>query len=276
MGLGKTISCVALLAATMSSARNFAAIPLEPPQPPPPPEPALSAEHFAGSVWGMPSTSHEASSKGKAKAVRQCEKQEAEYTRMCRIKTKSRATLIVCPLSTVVNWEDQFREHWRGDVEIVGGSGGCSTAAVPAAPSTPSSSQTSSTSGAKADVKPTVGRVREGTTLRVYVYHGNARKPDPAFLANFDAVITTYSTLAVEYSKQSKSLEGAEEDDDDAGASSEGCVETDGQGNQIIKLPKPKKVGAKKRKKTACGAAGEASSPLQSVYWFRVVLDEAQ
>jgi SWI/SNF-related matrix-associated actin-dependent regulator of chromatin subfamily A3 len=276
MGLGKTISCVALIAATLPSAQNFATTPLDPPQPPSPPEPALSAEHFAGSVWGMPAMPLEpTSSKGKAKAVRQCEKLEAEYVRMCRIKTKSRATLIVCPLSTVVNWEEQFREHWRGEVEVVGGSGGiCTSATTPAI--LPTSSSQGTVSGAKPDVKPLIGRIREGTPLRVYVYHGNARKPDPTFLANFDAVITTYSTLAVEFSKQSKSLEGTEDEDEDAGASSEGCVETDERGNQIIKLPKPKKAGLKKRKKTACGATIDASSPLQSVYWFRVVLDEAQ
>lgn len=107
----------------------------------------------------------------------------------------------------------------------------------------------------------------------MYVYHGNARKPDPAFLADFDAVITTYSTLAVEYSKQSKSLEADDEDED--GSSGEGCIETDERGNQIIKLGKTKKAAAKKRKKTACSSAVEASSPLQSVHWFRVVLDEA-
>ena len=272
MGLGKTISCVALIAATLHSARTFASVPLESPPPPPPAEPALSSDHFAGSVWGMPSATPEPmSAKNKAKVARRNDKLEAEYVRQCRLKAKSRATLIVCPLSTVVNWEEQFREHWRGEVEVVGGSGVCtSSVATPAMPSTPSSSQTSDS-----DVKPTVGRVREGTPIRVYVYHGNARKPDPTFLADFDAVITTYSTLAVEFSKQTKSLEGGDEDEEDAGVSSDGCAETDERGNMIVKLGKPKKIGAKKRKK-ACGSAAEASSPLQSVYWFRVVLDEAQ
>lgn len=273
MGLGKTISCVALIASTLQSARSFAAVPLEPPQPPPPPEAALSADHFAGSVWGMPSGSSESgmSAKNKAKAARQNDKLEAEYVRQYRLKVKSRATLIVCPLSTVVNWEEQFREHWKGEVEVFGGSGAlCPSMAAPSAAATPSSSQSSAS-----DVKPIIGRTREGTPLKVYVYHGNARKPDPAFLADFDAVITTYSTLAVEFSKQSKSLEGADEDEDEAGASSDGLVETDERGNQVIKLAKPKKAGAKKRKK-ACGSATEASSPLQSIYWFRVVLDEAQ
>ena len=205
MGLGKTISCVALLAATLQSAWRFAATPLEPPQPPPS-EPTLDAEHFNGSVWGMPPPASETSAKGKAKAAKQNDKLEAEYTRMCRLKTRSRATLIVCPLSTVVNWEEQFREHWRGEVEVVGGSGGVCTAAV--APSVPPASSSSQPSASPLqDVKPVVRRTREGTPLRVYVYHGNSRKPDPTFLADFDAVITTYSTLAVEFSKQSKSLE---------------------------------------------------------------------
>lgn len=272
MGLGKTISCVALIAATLQSARSFAAAPLELPQPPPPPEAALSADHFAGSVWGMPPGSSESgmSVKSKAKAARQSDKLEAEYVRQYRLKVKSRATLIVCPLSTVVNWEEQFREHWRGEVEVFGGSGAlCPSLSAPTAVATPSSSQSSAT-----DVKPIISRSREGTPLKVYVYHGNSRKPDPAFLADFDAVITTYSTLAVEFSKQSKSLEGADEDEDDAGASSDGFVETDERGNQVIKLGKSKKASAKKRKK-ACGSATEVSSPLQSVYWFRVVLDEA-
>ncbi|KAI0689882.1 SNF2 family N-terminal domain-containing protein [Cytidiella melzeri] len=272
MGLGKTISCVALLAATLRSARDFAATPLEPPPPPHPTsgEPQLTAAHFAGSVWGMPSGSNEpTSAKGKAKAVREQDKLESEFLRTSRLKIKSRATLIICPLSTVVNWEEQFREHWRGEVEVVGGTGGmCST------PPSQASLSTSVSSDVKTEAKPTVvGRVREGTRMRVYVYHGNARKPDPTFLADFDAVITTYSTLAVEFSKQTKSLE-AGDDDEDEGCSSD-CPETDDRGNPVIKLNKTKKAAAKKRKKPCHAGTTELSSALQSVHWFRVVLDEA-
>lgn len=220
----------------------------------------------------MPPPADAAPGKGKARAARQAEKWEADYVRMCRIRIKSRATLIVCPLSTVVNWEEQFREHWRGEVEVVGGSGVCPAAAAGG----PSAAQ-GLASGSKSNGKAAARRVREGPPLRVYVYHGNARKPDPTFLADFDAVITTYSTLAVEYSKQVKSLEGTEDDDDDAGTNSDGFIETDERGNKIIQLGKPpKKMNAKKRKKNACSSVMEASSPLQSVYWFRVVLDEAQ
>lgn len=286
MGLGKTISCVALIAATLESAQAFAATPLEIPSPPPrsnSAEPGLQASHFAGSVWGIPQGGppEPTSAKGKAKAARELDKMEAEYVRACRIKTRSRATLIVCPLSTVVNWEEQFREHWRGEVVVVGGAGGtCAPVALP--PTTqPSPSPWSTPTSIQADVKPIVksiaGRVREGRALRVYVYHGNSRRPDPTFLADFDAVITTYSTLAVEFSKQSKSLAGAdEEEEEEDGNSSDGCVETDDRGNPVIKLPRQKKMGKKRKKNINANTGAEVSSPLQSVNWFRVVLDEAQ
>ncbi|KAG1715984.1 hypothetical protein ID866_1149 [Astraeus odoratus] len=280
MGLGKTITCVSLIAATLGSAEVFASSPL---QVPPPPdrsqfEDTLSASHFSGSVWGMPEIAESASSaKGKAKAVKDQDKAEAEYARACRIKAKSRATLIICPLSTVSNWEDQFREHWRGEVFVVGGSGvSCSAAASASASghSTPPASQTSSTqSEVNASVKP--HRKRDGRPLRVYIYHGNARRPDIGFLADFDAVITTYATLASEYSRQNRSLVPPEGDDDDEGSSDGGLAsgETDGA---VPRLHKPKRAGMK-RKKSYFNLNGshEATSPLQMIHWFRVVLDEA-
>ncbi|KZT02408.1 uncharacterized protein LAESUDRAFT_730152 [Laetiporus sulphureus 93-53] len=283
MGLGKTIACVALMAATMKSAREFAATPLVMPEPPPsePAEPALNAAHFDGSVWGMPPPQEASSSKKKAQVSREHDKQRAEYIRLSRIKAKSRATLIVCPLSTVVNWEDQFREHWRGEVTVVGGGASVSTPCTPQNGTSSGSlhtfaSSSQTTFSVDEDVKPPAlkmsTRVREGAPLRVYVYHGNARKADPAYLADFDAVITTYATLATEFSKQMKSMVTLEEEDEEEN-SSDDDVDRD---NDYIKLPKPKKASAKKRKKGA-GANGytELSSPLQSVYWFRVVLDEA-
>lgn len=243
MGLGKTITCVSLIASTLPAARAFAASALDPlPRPPiahAASEPALSATHFQGAVWNMP----EGKAKGKGKME---EKKEAEeYTRACRVKVKSRGTLIVCPLSTVANWEEQFKEHWAGEVGVVGGnSGPCGTA--------------------------TSRQKKPGTTpIRVYVYHGNARSPDPAFLADFDAVITTYATLATEFSKQSRSGGVDEEDDDESDE-----VDENGQPlypNGAAKKGKVK-AGAKRKK----GGGPEQSSPLQMVHWFRVVLDEAQ
>ncbi|KAJ7630768.1 SNF2 family N-terminal domain-containing protein [Roridomyces roridus] len=255
MGLGKTITCVSLIAATLASARQFAASPpdvLEPPAGGSGGSEPLSASHFSGSVWNMPEDTGSMSGKAKAKAARAQDKLEAEHARVSRIKAKSRASLIICPLSTVSNWEDQFRDHWRGEVQVVGGAGGCM----------PSSSHSTFDDSS-----------RRGTPLRVYIYHGTARKPDPNYLADFDAVITTYATLASEYSKQNKSVASleADEEDDDGGSSDGGGVEVDERGNQILKLPKPKK----KRKKSFMNSAGGISSALQSIHWFRVVLDEA-
>ncbi|PPQ62972.1 hypothetical protein CVT24_006078 [Panaeolus cyanescens] len=268
MGLGKTITCVSLIAATLDSSIEFAASPLDSLPPPPPRSDAPTPSHFAGSVFGMPETAEGSSSskKAQAKAERLQEKMESQYARCCRIKAKSRATLIICPLSTVSNWEDQFREHWKGEVSVVGGNGGASTPAHTAS-STPHGS-----SAMQVDEKPAEKplRAREGRSLRVYIYHGNARRPDPAFLSDFDAVITTYATLASEFSKQSRSLM-AEEDDDDA-VSSEGAMDIDENGNPLLRS-KQKKAGTK-RKKLLNGAT-ELPSALQSVHWFRVVLDEA-
>ena len=275
MGLGKTIACVSLIAATLNSAQIFAASSQDIPSPPSSAD-SLDASHFAGSVWGMPTPEAGTSQKAKAKAAKNHEKLEAAYARVSRIKARSRATLVVCPLSTVSNWEDQFREHWRGEVSVFGGSGG--TCLQPMSSQSLSLSSLSFNSAdTQPEAKPT--RVRQGTPLRVYVYHGNARRPDPAFLADFDAVITTYATLASEFSKQNRSAASAEDEEDDYNSSEgAGGVDIDEHGNQVLRLPKMKKGGLKRKKPSAIASNGmlETTSPLQSIHWFRVILDEAQ
>lgn len=298
MGLGKTITCVSLIASTLAKAREFAQIPLSPPVRPTldhhNSEPSLPPSHFAGSVWGMPDTSAVSDVKvvkQKAKADREREKLEADYARARRIKVRSRATLIICPLSTVVNWEDQFKEHWAGEVQVVGGGGSsCNLSTQPngcqIVPSSTCDAEQASFDGMVVcepndSTTPSLlpDKRRKGNPLRVYVYHGNARRPDPNFLADFDAVITTYATLATEYSKQNKSIAAQETEDDEEGDSTEGAdpsLESDAYGNQMIQLPKAKKGVKRKKNPVLFSGFVEASSPLQSVYWFRVVLDEAQ
>ncbi|KAF5388485.1 hypothetical protein D9757_004583 [Collybiopsis confluens] len=277
MGLGKTITCVSLIAATLQSAKVFSSNPIDKV------DAVLSdpdSASFSGSVWGMPDPAA-SSAKAKAKAQRMQERLASEFVRASRIKTKSRATLIICPLSTVANWEDQFREHWKGEVHVFGGAGGQSSSNSCPTPTAGCSSTSGSSSYmlsplGDAQQNCQVGRVREGTPLRVYVYHGNARRPDPTFLADFDAVLTTYATLASEYSKQTRSVASveAEEEEEDSDADSAGGIEIDEHGNQTLRLPKPKK--GTKRKKPIVLHANEATSALQSIHWFRVVLDEAQ
>ncbi|KAJ3989558.1 SNF2 family N-terminal domain-containing protein [Lentinula detonsa] len=286
MGLGKTITCVSLIAATLGSSKAFTFTPVEQIEPaythdqePEMPDPTS----FAGSVWGMPNIAA-SSTKAKAKMQRMQEKMASEHVRASRIKIKSRATLIICPLSTVSNWEDQLKDHWKGEVFVVGGGGGPSSACAPSTPSS-SSIQCPSTPGSSSSQPMTLlgdvklnkkfGRAREGTPLRVYIYHGNARRPDPTFLADFDAVITTYATLASEYSKQSRSIASAEAEDeeDESDVDGIGGVDVDANGNEILRLPKPKK--GTKRKKPTIFHPNEATSALQSIHWFRVVLDEA-
>lgn len=309
MGLGKTITCVSLIAVTLNAAQEFAQQPLS--QPPKSPQeeqnsdPSLSTSQFSGSVWGMPDvsgTSDATSAKKRAQAQKEQDKLESMYVRARRIKVRSRATLIVCPLSTVVNWEDQFREHWAGKVQVVGGAGtNCNSAHASLAQIMPgltfgasppykfgSQGEGEDNTNGEEDIKPTPSTLpapdeqRRGTPLRVYIYHGNARRPDPKFLANFDAVITTYATLASEYSKQTKSIMSQDGDDEEnesgEGANDASGMEIDEVGNQVIQIPKAKEKKCLKRKKQTTLFSGvvEASSALQSIHWFRVVLDEAQ
>lgn len=72
----------------------------------------------------------------------------------------ARATLLVCPLSTVTNWEEQIKQHIRPD------------------------------------------------SLRLHIYHGSNRIKDPAQLAAFDLVITTYGSVSNELSSRRKGKQG--------------------------------------------------------------------
>jgi SWI/SNF-related matrix-associated actin-dependent regulator of chromatin subfamily A3 len=265
MGLGKTITCVSLMASTLQSARRFGISSLDPlPQKPKSEPGAPDVAAFSGAVWGMPDVSDQSASanKNKAKLQREHERQEALYARACRLKVKSRATLIICPLSTVANWEDQFKEHWKGEVVVVGGAGNCPGQTVSSSRLSPAFGNIDGISESPS-TKPSNSEV-----LRIYIYHGNSRRPDPAFLSDFDVVITTFSTLASEYSKQNRAIAAVDEED----PSSDGGFELDEHGGAAPKSPK-KRAGVKRKK---CSNGCETASALQSVHWFRVVLDEAQ
>ncbi|MBW0485311.1 hypothetical protein O181_025026 [Austropuccinia psidii MF-1] len=258
MGLGKTISIISLIATTLKDAINYAKASLVKPTF------VAATKKFAvvsgsskfdphsdnseiGSVETLskPSLLEElvaptssSGSKQKKEGNSITKKRIALEDRFKLIKVKSRATLIVCPLSTVQNWEGQIEEHVRRKDD-----------------------ETSSSC----------------RSLSVCVYHGNSRTSDPKVLGDYDIVITTYSLLGYEFSRQNRSTK----DDEEANDSSDGVEEVDGEGNPINSTPTvennhgDKSTGksqvAARRKRKGDGLP----SPLQAIQWFRVVLDEA-
>lgn len=316
MGLGKSLSIVSLVASTIGTARKFEIKPLKEVHAPSKskssstststsdhedePESsssAVDASHFQGAVFGMPDMTAKTARQQQSDAKRKADRAIEAHARRSRIKVRSRATLIVCPLTTVSNWEDQFMEHWAGPVTVcAGGQGkegvqmkknGRTKLSVPKLE--PDSSDESDSDGSSSSDDD------DSHVLRVYVYHGNARNLDCEYLADFDVVITTFSTLATEFSKQSRTAEGANtsgtstpsngrtNDDDD----SDGVTEVDANGAAIpseidIEAKELEKATNKKRKRgkgavTNLGVPNETeiTSPLQQIEWFRVVLDEA-
>lgn len=266
MGLGKTIVVISLVASSMLEAKLFS---VKPPskdraiinsfdalaahpmgknntikQPG-----SLATANFSTPLYGMATTAIPGVSsaslfatndnkKGKKESKTQKKREDAESTRLERLIIRSRATLIVCPLSTVVNWESQIEEHIG--VAAVG------------------SSSKRRIKGDKSGTSTPAGG------LSVYIYHGNNRTSDLAELADYDIVITTYSTLGSEYSKQARK----EEQDEEGTSSSDGGIEeVDAQGRAI------KQKGKKRKRKKI---EGDCTSPLQQIEWFRIVLDEAQ
>lgn len=87
MGLGKTLTTIALVASTYDEACDFGASPLE--QDPDDDEPMLIGDSR--------------------------NRRSAEQARREELRCRSRATLLVCPLTVIANWESQIREHWCTD-----------------------------------------------------------------------------------------------------------------------------------------------------------------
>ncbi|PWN21483.1 hypothetical protein BCV69DRAFT_269201 [Microstroma glucosiphilum] len=129
MGLGKTITVIATLASTLKEAKDF-------------------ERSFRGPSRGIKELLNSngkraaqnnaedgddtladiasqlqgggAAKKGKAPAEKkkkigkqEAQRNELEKAQIENIDIRSRATLIVCPLSIVSNWEEQIKEHWK-------------------------------------------------------------------------------------------------------------------------------------------------------------------
>lgn len=129
MGLGKTLSILSLLVTTLPEAATWARAP---------------CVDLDGPVPTTGSTDNSRASAPKYHAP----------------KLNVKTTLLVSPLSTIANWEDQIRQH----------------------------------------VKP--------GTLKVHIYHGPGRIRQRCELSEYDIVITTYGSVASEFSNRSKGKPG--------------------------------------------------------------------
>jgi SWI/SNF-related matrix-associated actin-dependent regulator of chromatin subfamily A3 len=246
MGLGKTIVVISLVCTSLPTARTWASQPMIPdkldnrleetltPADFSSAGRAVSTSDFASHVWGLGAggsasiadavsdgSGKKMSKKNQKKQKKEMKKDEEVMRRFGKLECRSRATLIVCPLSTVQNWEAQFEEHARGSAdengvggekafELGGGGAGGTGAgkkdrkgkkrAVVADSEeeedagdrdsivSASSSDSEDAGMKKKDKKPKPG-------VSIYIYHGNSRISDPKKLANFDIVITTFSSL---------------------------------------------------------------------------------
>ncbi|KAI5463322.1 SNF2 family DNA-dependent ATPase [Mariannaea sp. PMI_226] len=130
MGLGKTLSILSLIA---------------------------SSTHAADQWQQMPPVQPEAPEMKPSRHDALAHQPSLSLTPLLR---NAKATLLVCPLSTVTNWEEQIKQH-----------------------------------------------VQPGA-LSYHIYHGSGRIKDPAKLATYDLVITTYGSVSNELSSRRKGKDG--------------------------------------------------------------------
>lgn len=108
-------------------------------------------------------------------------------------------------------------------------------------------------------------KVSDDAKLDVLVYHGGNRTKDPADLACYDVVLTTYAIVA-------KEVPTKVFDEEDEGDPRNG----DKYGLSSAFVNKKKKGGKKKKGKKGIDGSIDYSGTLAKVSWSRVILDEAQ
>ncbi|TIB13030.1 hypothetical protein E3P89_01411 [Wallemia ichthyophaga] len=295
MGLGKTISVVALIASTFESANDYAlAGPSKSDTEKKPKRQEMKApdaSHFSSkfAIPGMPQSNSGITDSFRKENDDQLEgaSEKSRRLRKERLQIRSKATVIVSPLSTLSNWEEQFSDHMTTKPHFY-----------------------------RHEERPP--RKRKDDGLNIYIYHGNNRKKEVSFLMQFDVILTAFSTVATEFSKQDtaiKKLHLAQEkwdemlengtafantngvSDDDVSFVSDSASASGASSSKPTKLPpsssssstsKPKGKGKRKKKgeddlEGLCPEmlaeleqnAINYTSPLQQIEWFRIVLDEA-
>jgi len=287
MGLGKTLSVVSLIAATRRQASKWGKLKFKvipPPDMNSEESSDIKSADITTKVYGMPDMDSDGEGPpGKSKKdhdrkrKHEADQVKTEALRRSRLVRKSKATLLVCPMSTITNWEDQIKEHWDGNVEIVGGSAGVMPPkAIEKKWKPPKKDDELSSDDEDFD------------SLRIYIYHGQSRRSDVEYLSGFDIVITSYNTLALEFSKQGGSSgeetpytpdgEGSESIDTNGDVSlnprpTDPSVEAEIKASEVADALRRSK---KKSKGPVSKFGSQFTSVLQAIDWFRVVLDEAQ
>jgi SNF2 family DNA or RNA helicase len=233
MGLGKTLTTISLIANTLDEARDWCKQPIlsddarddEAADLDDDDDEDVKIEDFSFNLSGIAPPVAKRARKGplrneKKKGKREGRRDEKEEERAAQIKKRSRATLLVLPLTLVTAWEGQLKEHWVEDDQP-----------------------------------------------KVYVHHGPTRSGDVNKIAKHHIVMTTYSTLAAEYSV----MVTAEEESSDEGADTTGFDDDrKSRRKREAKIRKRKRREEMRKRKETAGAG-----PLQQIEWYRVVLDEA-
>lgn len=276
MGLGKTITTISLVAQTIDEAKAFgksALVSYPPPDsededaeqegdvvrdtpaaalkaprkrqiPSPDTDDVVeddgSSDEFTLTMHAAPPPKKKAKTAKSPKRKVSKSKKDPEAVRQQNLVCRSRATLIVCPLSIVANWEEQIREHWdqKRPPSIYIYHGG--------------SRLTDPRAIANHDIVittfPTLGT--EFSNQSVWTADEPPRK-----------VKATQNGIAAE---------NGGGNDDDPDDDDEAIISVDSLGVPIDQNNGQKGGKRKKRAKTK-----ESFNPLQRIEWFRIVLDEA-
>ncbi|KAK0555139.1 hypothetical protein OC846_001820 [Tilletia horrida] len=237
MGLGKTISIIALMTRTWDEAEAFGQSEVTTLDDLDLPEEDEEEDEEAGLTSFNYPNMPRPRPKGK-KGKKEKKWREQERVRISNLETRSRATLIICPLTVVPNWIEQINEHWvdKKKPKMYTYHG-------------PNRNQNIAFL-AKHDVI-----ITTYSTLAYEFGRSNTWADDDEAA---ESIEQTLSSLA----------NGSKKKDDDSDDDEE-FVMYDAAGNRI---GNSSSTSTKKRKK---GTRKEAFNPLQRIEFFRVVLDES-
>lgn len=190
-------------------------------------------------VHNAPPAAKTGSTNGKGKKAKN-PKIDPEVARRQNLERRSRATLIVCPLSVVSNWEEQFKEHWsrrkQPSIYIYHGSS-------------------------------------RATNVKWIANHDIVLTTYSTLGSEF----THQSTWVTDDTHSDSKKRGGKKDGRSNSASDDQADDEDEDDILMVNhigIPiegQDDKKGKKRRRKPA----KEALNPLQRIEWFRVVLDEA-